>query len=61
MWARQCVGCGVIDAREAFDTDDEAAAGDDSWHCEECGAREFEVVVMPETGDDPVELTDEYE
>ena len=27
MWARQCVECGVIDAREAFDSEDEAAAG----------------------------------
>lgn len=62
MWARQCVECGVIDAREAFDSEDEAAAGS-GWECAECGATRFEVIVMPEpeTGEESVELTDEFE
>jgi hypothetical protein len=56
------VECGVIDAREAFDSEDEAAAGS-GWECAECGATRFEVIVMPEpeTGEEPVELTDEFE
>jgi hypothetical protein len=37
----------VIDARGAWEDEDEAAAAD-HWECVECGSTRFEVVVMPD-------------
>jgi hypothetical protein len=60
MWARQCLQCGAIDPRETLRTEDQANAVRGEWRCAECGAAEFDAVVMPE--DEPtVELTDDYE
>jgi len=47
MFVRQCLNCGVIDARDAWEDEDEAAQAE-SWECIECGHTEFEVVVMPD-------------
>jgi predicted nucleic acid-binding Zn-ribbon protein len=47
MFLRQCLNCGVLDAREVFEDEDTAAAADD-WKCIECGSNRFEVVVMPD-------------
>lgn len=41
------MSCGVIDPREVFEDEDEAAAASD-WTCLECGATRFEVGVMPD-------------
>jgi hypothetical protein len=50
----------VIDPRKTLRTEDEAEAGRGDWRCAECGAAEFDVVVMP--ADEPtVELADDYE
>ena len=60
MWARQCCTCGAIDPRETLRTEDEAGAARGDWRCAECGAAEFDVIVMP--ADEPtVELADDYE
>jgi hypothetical protein len=47
MFVRQCLSCGVIDARDVFEDEDEAARAD-HWECIECGSTRFEVVVMPD-------------
>jgi|tagenome__1003787_1003787.scaffolds.fasta_scaffold20407472_2 hypothetical protein len=60
MWARQCISCGVIDARETLLAEDEAQAARGRWTCPECGSGEFEAIVMP-VDEPPVELSDEYE
>jgi hypothetical protein len=47
MFVRQCLNCGVIDARDVWEDEDEAARTND-WECVECRSTEFEVVVMPD-------------
>jgi ribosomal protein S27AE len=47
LFVRQCLNCGVLDAREVWDDEDEAAPSS-RWECLECGSTRFEVVVMPD-------------
>ena len=47
LFVRQCLNCGVLDAREVWDDGDEAAASS-GWECLECASTRFEVVVMPD-------------
>ncbi|MDX6592033.1 MAG: hypothetical protein QOJ13_1229 [Gaiellales bacterium] len=51
LFVRQCLNCGVLDAREIWEDEADASASD-HWECLECGSTRFEVVVMPDP--DPV-------
>ncbi|MDX6534645.1 MAG: hypothetical protein QOF68_2389 [Gaiellales bacterium] len=55
LFVRQCLNCGVLDAREIWEDEDDASASD-HWECLECGSTRCEVVVMPDP--DPVTEAD---